>query len=192
MSAAPRRGTAMPRAVARALAGRRRGPRASRVHPPRGARARTARLVVVPRRREERPPRIGVGDDQPVVERVGGDRRRRGQRHSAHASTRRTRSILPATLASVRAALVIAFFVLVFPSVAVAHGGGSKHGYVSTVERIVNARGIEAEASGDGHFELTAPAGHTVIVRGYEGEPYLRFDEGEVYENERSPTTYVN
>ncbi len=91
-----------------------------------------------------------------------------------------------------RAALVIAFFVLVFPSVAVAHGGGSKHGYVSTVERIVNARGIEAEASGDGHFELTAPAGHTVIVRGYEGEPYLRFDEGEVYENERSPTTYVN
>jgi len=92
----------------------------------------------------------------------------------------------------VRAALVIAFFVLVFPSVAVAHGGGSKHGYVSTVERIVNARGIEAEASGDGHFELTAPAGHTVIVRGYEGEPYLRFDEGEVYENERSPTTYVN
>jgi hypothetical protein len=92
----------------------------------------------------------------------------------------------------VKAALITVFFVLAFPPVSLAHGGGSQHGYVSTVERIVNAGGIEAQASGDGHFRFTAPAGRTVVVRGYEGEPYLRFAHGTVYENERSPTAYVN
>jgi hypothetical protein len=75
---------------------------------------------------------------------------------------------------------------------AAAHGGGSQHGYVSTVERTAGPRGIEAEASGDGHFSFTAPPGRTVIVRGYEDEPYLRFQSGSVYENQRSPTPYVN
>jgi hypothetical protein len=86
-------------------------------------------------------------------------------------------------------AIVVAF---VAAPAALAHGGGSKEGWVSTVERIVNAGGLEAVASGDGHFQLTAPAGKTVIVDGYSNEPYLRFAGGEVYENELAPTTYVN
>jgi hypothetical protein len=88
--------------------------------------------------------------------------------------------------------LIVCLYALLLPAVAFAHGGGSQHGYVSTVEHIVNARGIEAQASGDGHFTFVAPAGHTVIVRGYSGEPYVRFAGGKVYENQLAPTTFVN
>jgi hypothetical protein len=92
----------------------------------------------------------------------------------------------------VRSAFVAAVVLLLLPSAALAHGGGSEHGYVSAVEQIVGAQGIDAEASADGHFSFTAPAGKTVVVRGYEGEPYLRFQNGEVYENRASATAYVN
>jgi len=88
--------------------------------------------------------------------------------------------------------LVAACVLLVLPPAALAHGGGSEGGYLSTVERIVRAQGIEAAASGDGHFSFTAPAGKTVVVRGYAGEAYLRFRNGKVYENRTSPTAYVN
>ncbi|HEY3183354.1 MAG TPA: hypothetical protein VGJ77_10995 [Gaiellaceae bacterium] len=90
---------------------------------------------------------------------------------------------------SVVVALLVA---LVGAPAALAHGSGSKQGWVSSVERIVNAGGIQAEASGDGHFKFTAPAGKTVIVDGYSNEPYLRFAGGKVYENELAPTAYVN
>jgi len=87
--------------------------------------------------------------------------------------------------------LAAAIAVLALPAPALAHGGGS-HGYVSTIERIVNGNGIEAKARGDGHVTLTAPIGKPVVVWGYEGEPYLRFADGKVYENRRAPTAYVN
>jgi hypothetical protein len=46
---------------------------------------------------------------------------------------------------------------------------------------------------GDSFMELTAPAGRTILVTGYRGEPYLRFEpDGTVLENRRSPTTYLN
>ena len=87
-----------------------------------------------------------------------------------------------------RTALAVALGVaaLALPEVALGHGE-PKHGYVSTVERIVDGRGIEAEASGDGHFRLTTPAGATVVVRGRDGEPYLRFADGAVYERRQGP-----
>jgi hypothetical protein len=109
-----------------------------------------------------------------------------------HASARRIAWILPATLACVRTTVIVCLFALGLPSVAAAHGGGSQHGYVSTVDHIVDARGVDARASGDGHFSFTAPAGRTVIVRGYSGEPYLRFRSGKIEENELAPTTFVN
>lgn len=88
--------------------------------------------------------------------------------------------------------MLIAFvFVLSVPTVASAHGT-SGAGYVSTVTRVVDGEGIDATASSDGHFELTPPAGKTVIVNGYQHEPYLKFADGNVYENDSSPTTYVN
>ena len=46
---------------------------------------------------------------------------------------------------------------------------------------------------GDSFLELTVVAPVEVVVLGYEGEPYLRFDaDGNVYENLRSPTRYLN
>jgi hypothetical protein len=46
---------------------------------------------------------------------------------------------------------------------------------------------------GDSFLELTVVAPVEVVVLGYEGEPYLRFDaDGSVYENLRSPTRYLN
>jgi hypothetical protein len=94
----------------------------------------------------------------------------------------------------VRCAVVVAGLVvaLAAPSAVLAHGGGGGGGYTSSVVRIVNSGGVTATANADGHFVLTAPAGKIVIVHGYQKEPYLRFEGGKVYANERSPTTYVN
>lgn len=91
-----------------------------------------------------------------------------------------------------RSILIALLVALALPSASLAHGGESKQGYVSTVERIVNANGVEAAASGDGHFSFTAPAGKTVIVRGYNNEPYARFHDGTIEVNDLAPTTYLN
>ena len=46
---------------------------------------------------------------------------------------------------------------------------------------------------GDSFLEMTVLAPVEVVVLGYEGEPYLRFDaDGAVYENLRSPSRYLN
>jgi hypothetical protein len=52
--------------------------------------------------------------------------------------------------------------------------------------------GVTARLVDDGtRIELDAD-GHEVVVLGYEGEPYLLVDEGGVYENALSPSTYLN
>jgi hypothetical protein len=46
---------------------------------------------------------------------------------------------------------------------------------------------------GDSFVELTVEPGVEVLVVGYQGEPYLRFDpDGSIWENRRSPATYLN
>lgn len=46
---------------------------------------------------------------------------------------------------------------------------------------------------GDSFVELTVEPGTEVLVLGYRGEPYLRFDpDGSIWENRRSPATYLN
>src|SRR4051794_16176915 len=90
-----------------------------------------------------------------------------------------------------RIVLLAALLALAVPSVSNAHGGSEK-GYTSTVTRIHDAGGIEATASADGHFIFTAPSGKTVIVNGYDGEPYVKFENETIYVNRRAPTTYVN
>ena len=46
---------------------------------------------------------------------------------------------------------------------------------------------------GDSFMELTVADGHRVIVFGYGGDAYLRFDaDGSVWENDASPTRYLN
>jgi hypothetical protein len=91
----------------------------------------------------------------------------------------------------VRTTLVAWCLALAFPAVASAHGSGG-HGYVSSVTRIDNANGIVATTGEEGQFSLTAPAGKTVVVFGYEHEPYLKLDGGRVFANTRSPTFYAN
>ncbi len=50
-----------------------------------------------------------------------------------------------------------------------------------------------AVLGGDSFVELTVESGTEVEVVGYRGEPYLRFDaDGSVWENSRSPSTYLN
>jgi hypothetical protein len=53
---------------------------------------------------------------------------------------------------------------------------------------------IEVEVvGGDAFLQLAVDPGTTVMVVGYQGEPYLRFRaDGVVLENQRSPTTYLN
>jgi hypothetical protein len=82
---------------------------------------------------------------------------------------------------------------LALPAVASAHLGRTRpSGYVSRVERIVSAHGVSARASANGRFTVSVPERHEVVVSGYEGEPYVRFAGGRIYENERAPTTFVN
>jgi hypothetical protein len=41
-------------------------------------------------------------------------------------------------------------------------------------------------------LELTVARGHSVLVKGYDGEPYLRIGDDGVYENFHSPSHWVN
>jgi len=54
--------------------------------------------------------------------------------------------------------------------------------------------GVQAEIrGGDSFLEITVDEGHTVIVEGYEGEPYLRYSpDGTVERNRLSTATYLN
>ena len=72
------------------------------------------------------------------------------------------------------------------------HGIG--RGYVSTVAAIEpNVLGVSAfVVGGDDRLLLRNLSGRTIVVRGYDGEPYLRISPDGVDENTRSPATYLN
>jgi hypothetical protein len=76
---------------------------------------------------------------------------------------------------------------------ALAHEGNPN--YRSEVRAISPPlEGLDAEVLNfDDRIELRNESGETVIVEGYRGEPYLRFEpDGTVLVNQRSPTTYLN
>jgi hypothetical protein len=74
-----------------------------------------------------------------------------------------------------------------------AHLGGPK-GFTSTVTRFTPAtKGITATMQGgDDRLVLHNNTGKVLIVKGYSGEPYLRFSPDAVYVNDHSPAIYLN
>lgn len=93
-----------------------------------------------------------------------------------------------------RGLLLAALLVVVFPVAAVAHRGAGGHGYVSTFSALQPAvLGLSVNIlGGDDRLRVSNYSGKTVLILGYEGEPYLRFGDGGVFLNTRSPAAYLN
>ncbi|WP_262281568.1 hypothetical protein [Micromonospora sp. MA102] len=105
--------------------------------------------------------------------------------------------MIPAPLR--RAALVVTAALttlLALATPAAAHGADAPDGtdYRAEVTGIAPARpGLTARMVEAGaRLELTNRTAADVQVLGYSGEPYLRIGPGGVYENSRSPATYLN
>jgi hypothetical protein len=94
-----------------------------------------------------------------------------------------------------RIAAVTALAVLALCAGAAAHNlpAGQVNPYVSVVERIAPpAPGVFARVLGqDDRLQLRS-SGTPLVVLGYQGEPYLRFERGGVFRNANSPATYAN
>jgi hypothetical protein len=89
------------------------------------------------------------------------------------------------------AALALALLLLC----ATAASAGGRKEEQSSIERLrPPVEGLEmAVVGGDRFLALTNESGKVVLVEGYDDEPYLRFlAGGEVQENRRSPSKYVN
>jgi hypothetical protein len=90
------------------------------------------------------------------------------------------------------AALVAA---LVACPAAAGHGDGAARGYASTVRTITpKLDGLTVQVlQGDDQLHVRNDTGRELVIEGYEGEPYLRFDsDGGVFRNANSPATYLN
>jgi hypothetical protein len=92
--------------------------------------------------------------------------------------------------------IVLALAAVVVPAApAAAHGQGGSDA-TNFQSRITDRPHEELRwrvIAGDALLELENRSGREVLIEGYQGEPYLRFDaRGGVFENRRSPTTYLN
>lgn len=83
--------------------------------------------------------------------------------------------------------------VLLLPAAAGAHGGGPTE-YESTVTAVrPKVPGLVVTVrDGDDRVRLENRSGLTVVIEGYDGEPYLRFSRDGVSSNERSPALWLN
>jgi hypothetical protein len=96
---------------------------------------------------------------------------------------------------AVRGLVGIVVAAAVCAPVAWGHGGTAQEGYVSSIAGLApNVLGVQvAVLHGDDRLNLQNLSGKTIVVFGYDGEPYLRFDRGgRVFRNMRSPATYEN
>jgi hypothetical protein len=93
-----------------------------------------------------------------------------------------------------RAAIILSLAVLVTPAASQAHRGSAQTGYVSTVSALVPpVLGVDARVlGGDDRLRISNYSGKTIVVLGYEQEPYLRFDRRGVWANTRSPAAHLN
>jgi hypothetical protein len=94
----------------------------------------------------------------------------------------------------IRSLLAAAFAALVVCPVAAAHGGGGALGFRSTVTSVTpTAVGLSvAVVDYDDRLDVRNETNQTLVILGYQGEPYLAFRDGHVYRNTRSPATYLN
>ena len=84
---------------------------------------------------------------------------------------------------------------LALTAAASAHGpAGGGVGYVSSISglRPPVVGVITTVLGGDDRLQLVNYSGKTIVVDGYEGEPFLRFAGNGVWENLRSPATYLS
>jgi hypothetical protein len=97
-----------------------------------------------------------------------------------------------------RAATLVAFVVTMLAATAPladAHGtaGQAPTNFRSVVTRITPAvRDVRVRITDLGEHVEVRSSGPTVIVLGYDGDPYLRIDDSGVARNERSPSTFLN
>jgi hypothetical protein len=84
---------------------------------------------------------------------------------------------------------------LLFPATAFAHGRNAPvaTSFRAKVDQVPAGAQLQAKVvDGDRKLWLRVPASATLIVLGFQREPYIRFDPAGVGLNLRSPTTYLN
>jgi hypothetical protein len=93
-----------------------------------------------------------------------------------------------------RTAIVLALTALALSGDASGHPGTAQTGYVSTVSALEPpVLGVDAIVlGGDDRLRISNYSGKTIVVLGYEDEPYLRFDKQGVWANTRSPAAHLN
>jgi hypothetical protein len=94
-----------------------------------------------------------------------------------------------------RAFLAVALLAAVLlPGGAEAHYGTAKKGYRSRILAVKpHETGLELKVLyGDDQIWLDNKTGKTIVIRGYAGEPYLRFGSSGIYVNGNSPAVYLN
>src|SRR5262245_36113146 len=80
------------------------------------------------------------------------------------------------------------------PAAAHGIGGTQPTNYASKVTRVApDLPGVQVETIDLGNrLQLTTDSRREVVVLGYDDEPYLRVGPRGVFENTRSPATYIN
>ena len=93
-----------------------------------------------------------------------------------------------------RAAFAVVAVLVACPAAA-GHGDGAARGFTSAVTSLQpEPAGLSAQVlAGDDQLRVRNDTTQEVVIQGYEGEPYLRFDAaGGVFRNANSPATYLN
>jgi len=94
-----------------------------------------------------------------------------------------------------RALIAAALTAVVLAPAAAAHGGGGgRLGYSSTVVQLIPEQpAVHVQVlDSDDRLQVRVDGNHTLVIDGYQNDPYLRFDHTGVYRNARSPATYLN
>jgi hypothetical protein len=94
-----------------------------------------------------------------------------------------------------RALIAAALAALVACPAAAGHGDGAERDFRSAVTRVSPAvTGLTVTVvGGDDRLRLRNETRMEVVIKGYDGEPYLRFAaDGELFRNESSPARYLN